>query len=269
LSNLDILYLNMLHWSVLCDIIEKVPSIQTDFVTNICNNFNQDIFFTIACNAVSTILLHYNVNIYEDAAVNILTQLPQHDNNQHFLMNLNERCSYLTPIIVANYDMSYDLIINKSYMFVEASQKLIDKLKEEASNERFCMTYNAARDKSLFFKTVTVHRDNFLTENLNEWTALSEQEHHTVGDDESDNSRYYSYLLKYVRSGIFEGTTIRNAFTKIINRFLQNDEELKTAKRNSLIREITCKHGLNYLSTIARNCFDICFRLTDHTHISK
>jgi len=259
LSKMDILFLSSVHWNILCDLIAKHRSFKADFLANICNNFNEDILFSIAYHAINTTLLRRDIstNVISTAVNNC-----QNDENNN--LEVNSRCDYLTPVIIINeYDINYDFIISRSYKLFEICQKFIDKLQADVCDENpLCMVYSTARDKNVMFKIAAIHRDNFLSESALE-DALK---NHCPLDikDHKDNDIYsYQHWFHQFKAsiGVFESKNFRDAITKFVNRFIRPEDELEEIYRLNAIKEITNTIGIKYLSSIAKSCFEICFRL--------
>lgn len=256
LTNLDVILLNAVHWKCFYDLITKHLSFRSDFVANICNNFNGNILFTIAHHALGAILSKIDVA----ATPSINSIFEQNNGNCNYLINYFERCDYLSPIIVNKYDINYDLIMSRSYKLFEICQKFTDKLNNDSGDENsFRHLFNIAKnDKKPAFKIATIHRDNFLTDNMDEYVNK------LCAEEQSENVFINQWMDSFkIGVGIFEGKTLRDVFAKIVNRFVHPEDELRDIYRTNTIKEITGNCGIKYFSFIARNCFDICFRLSD------
>jgi hypothetical protein len=254
LSDMDVLLLNTIHWNILCDLVTNDVDFQQDFVANIYNNFSGNILFTIAYNALNSILLKKELNVSR-ITTSIVSKSPKHDLPATF-----ERCNFLTPILISTQNENFTKIIERCYHLHEISQSFVDKLRDE--NEEFALVYRRC-DKKTKFRTL-VHRDVFLNDNVNENSTRSQQ----ILNDDDQFFFHHSWLNQFV-VGIFEGKCIRDRFVQIINRFVRTEDELKAIHRVNIIKEITGRCGIKYLSSIARNCFDICWRLSDNISFSK
>lgn len=264
LSKLDVLFLSSVHWNIICDLIAKHRSFKADFLANLCNNFNEDILFSIAYHAINTILLR------RDIAIKPIIIKEKKQNNHE--LEVNTRCDYLTPLNVNEYDINYDLIISGSYKLFEICQNFSDKLQSESRKENpFCMTYNTARDKNVMFYITSIHRDNFLSENAifdaqnNQKCVLDKKDH-----KDSDIYTYQQWFHQFFTSiGDFESKNVRDVITKFVNRFIHPEDELQEIYRLNAIKEVTNNIGTKYLSSIARSCFEICFRLWRNQKLGK
>ncbi|KAL7034576.1 hypothetical protein ACKWTF_008011 [Chironomus riparius] len=266
LSKLDVLFLSSVHWNILCDLIAKHRTFKADFLANICNNFNEDILFSIAYHAINTILLR------RDIAINPLTMTErncQNDEKSNHL-EVNTRCDYLTSVIVNEFDINYDFIISRSYKLFEICQKFSDKLQSESRKENpFCMTYNTARDKNNMFFTASIHRDNFLSENALEDAQKNQFALDIKDHKDNDIYSYQHWFHQFLTSiGDFESKNVRDKITKFVNRFIRPEDELREIYRLNAIKEITNNIGTKYLSSIAKSCFEICFRLWRNQKLS-
>jgi hypothetical protein len=268
LSNMDVLLLNTIHWIILDDLVMTQPSFQSDFVANICNNFNENVLFTIAHHALNTILLKKESSCVGKEPKKFVKNEPEETTNFY------ERCEFAKAIIIAGYDINFDLIISRSYKLFEICQKFSDKLcvgTEGDEPNSFIMIYSTRRDKRATFKIATIHRDNFLTDNVDEHLIKMMN----AGlEEQNENLSSFHHLGSWLHTfktgiGMLESKNIREAFVKIVNRFFRADEELKAIYRINTIREITGNYGLKYLSYIARNCFDLCLRLSDNSKFSE
>lgn len=252
LSDLDMLLLNTIHWNILCDLIAKDPAFQLDFVANIYNNFHGNILFTIAYNALNSILLKKELKALQ---LHVITPQPRMSSED--LPKIFERCEALTPVVISVYDESYEKTIARSYQLCQISQSFFDKLRR---SEECSSIYRVPRAKDSNFRSF-VHKNIFLPDNV-------------CGDPERKQQiveeHLYSYQnwLNQIWIGIFEGKTLRDRIIKVVNKFVRVEEEIKAIHRVNTIREITGKRGIKYLSSIARNCFDICWRLSASDNIS-
>lgn len=260
LSNLDILLLNTVHWDIMCELMLKYPNIQEEFVTNLKNSFSKNILFKIACSALKTLLLKRN--IYNVPLKKICNLTEEMDLSKQLLDNDYCLANHPNSIICTSLDLNYEQLIREFDLF-EISQKFSDKLKNEANEIiGYCAIYRLQKrskgDKETFIN-LSVHRDNFLPESLSDdYKSLS-----------STTSSYHhpQHWINSFRVGAAfydSSRSIRDVFVKILNRLIRPDEELKAMHRKNLINEITGKFGIKYLSAIARNCFDISFRLSSH-----
>lgn len=250
LSNLDILLLNMVHWNILSELIVKYPLFQAEFIANIHNNFHKNILFTIAYHALHAMLMRKETSFTKIAAKNNQdsadVNLSQHV-NENLLKNTH------VSIICQNYDLNYDHIM-RAYNLFEISHLFRDKLQNDYQEHSSCMLYRMRRDNVKFINLAT-HRDDFLPDSLPD--SLKQQTR--------ESSLQYQHWINTFGT-LFESKGIREAISRVLNRFLKADEELKVIHRLNTIKEITEKFGLKYLSVIARNCFDISFRLTSSPH---
>lgn len=266
LSNLDVLFLSSVHWNILCDLIVKYQPFKSDFVANICNNFNEDILFSIGYHAVNTILLKRDIT--PNTAVSDTGK--KRENNQQ--LNVYTRCDYLTPILNEQYDINYDFNISRSYKLFEICQNFLDKLLSEVCVDEemsYCMIYSTSRDKNFKFKALSIHRDNFLSENILDTPA---QQHFDNKDQKDDFLHSYHHWFQQFRDmsvGVFESRNLRDTITKIVNHFIHPEDELRELYRLSAIKEVTEKIGIKYLSSIAKSCFEICFRLTENQKLCE
>lgn len=253
LTNLDTLFLNTIHWNIVCDIISEDPDFQQEFVANIFNNFSGNILFTIAYNALNSILLKKELKCFQLRVISPEPRMLSADAPTIF-----ERCEMLSSVLILDYDLEYNKTIEQLYQLYEKSKSFLDRL---TLCEKHSLIYRLRRDNTKFF--ALVHKDVFLTDNV-------------CGDNSPRpqpiaGEHFYSYhnWLNQIWIGIFEGKAIRDRFIKIINRFVRQEDELKAIHRSNTIKEITGRSGVKYLSSIARNCFDICWRLSDNISFSK
>lgn len=257
LSNLDVLLLNMVHWNILSELILKFPLFQAEFISNIQNNFHKNILFTIAYHALNAMLLRKETSLTK---VIKNTQNNRKEKEMDLSKQLNENLlkNIHVSIICISYDLNYEQVIMRSFKLFEICQKFSDKLQKEYEENTGCMLYRLRRDNDKFIN-LAVHRDNFLPESLS--------------NDFSHQSRESSYRHQqhWINSfgAFFETKPIKEAISRVLNRFLKTDEELKNIHRLNTIKEITEKFGLKYLSAIARNCFDISFRLSSSHSMSE
>jgi hypothetical protein len=268
LSKLDILFLSSVHWSILCDLIAKHPSFKADFLANICNNFNQDILFSIAYLAINTTVLRRDSSTDVISTTEAVRNCQNDENNN---LEVNSRCDYLTPVIITEYDVNYDFIISRSYKLFEICQKFIDKLQSDVCDENpLCMVYSISRDKNVMFKIAAIHRDNFLSESALE-DALKYQCPLDIQDHKDSNIYSYQHWFHQFKAsiGVFESKNFRDAITKFVNRFIRPEDELEEIYRLNAIKEITNSIGIKYLSSIAKSCFEICFRLWQNQRLGK
>lgn len=252
LTDMDVLLLNTIHWNILCDLITNDAGFQHDFVANIYNNFSGNILFTIAYNALNSILLKKELTNIQLRVVS-----PEPSMNAEALPVMFERSEILSPVITADYDVSFERVMEASFRFFEISESLSDKIRAEPT-----LIYRLRRDNGVRFRAI-VHKDVFLTDNVNESQTRSPP------PPQDDHFYFYQNLLNHLWIGIFEGKAIRDRFIKIVNRFVRTEEELQAIHRANVIKEITGRCGIKYLSSIARNCFDICWRLSDNISFSK
>ncbi|XP_070492270.1 lysosomal-trafficking regulator [Chironomus tepperi] len=259
LSKLDVLFLSSVHWNILSDLVAKHRSFKADFLANICNNFNEDILFSIAYHAINTILLRRDIAI--NPTITDRKKCQNDDKSNH--LEVNTRCDYLTPVIVNEYDINYDFIISRSYKLFEICQNFSDKLQSESRKENpFCMTYNTARDKKVIFNTKSIHRDNFLSENALEDAQKTQRALDIKDHKDNDIYSYQHWFHQLLTNfGEFESKNVREAITKFVYRFIHPEDELQEIYRLNAIREISNSIGTKYLSSIAKSCFDVCFRL--------
>lgn len=240
LSDMDVLLLNTIHWNILCDLITSDSNFQRDFVANIYNNFSGNILFTIAYNALNSMLLK------KELKSNFQITISSTDTDEPSLMF--ERCMFLTPVIISSYDVSFEMVIKRFYQFNEISTSFRETLQES-------VIYRASSDNDVKFRTL-VHKDIFLTDNASVYAPSR------IVDD----NRHW---LNQLWIGIPEAKTIRDHFTRIVNLFVHPEDELKAIHRANTIKDITGRCGIKYLSSIARNCFDICWRLSDNISFSE
>lgn len=258
LTDMDILLLNTIHWNILCDLITKDPAFQHDFVANIYNNFNGNILFTIAYNALNSILLKKELKSFQ---LSVISPEPRMISEE--LPVLFERCEFLRSVIVTSYEQNYGKVIENSYLTYEISKSFLDILKR-SKQEDLSVIYRLHRDNATKYHAA-VPKDVFLTDNASDDPQRKQQ----IANDEEDHFFFYHNWLNQIWIGIFEGKAIRDRFIKIVNRFAKGEEELKAIHRANCIKEITSRCGIKYLSAIARNCFDICWRLSDNICFSK
>lgn len=249
LSNMDILLLNTIHWNILCDLISGDPVFQQDFVANIYNNFSGNILFTIAYNALNSILLKNEIKSFQ---FSVITPASRMGSNQ--LPVVFERCSYRTPVITSKYDLNFVGAVRQRYHLHEISRSFLEKLEKD---EEIVMMYRLHSDNDAIFRTV-VHKDAFLTDNVTENSSRQRQ----ITND-------YSFWFNPMWLGLFEGKAIRDRFIKIVSKFAKTEDDLRVIYRAIIIKEITSRCGIKYFSSIARNCFDICWRLSDNISFSK
>lgn len=241
LSDLDVLLLNTIHWNILSDLIANDPTFKRDFVANIYNNFSGNILFTIAYNALNSILLKKELKPFH-----VKIESKQDDSPVMF-----ERCAFLTPALVPRDDINYDVVIERFHHFYEITRRLSERLNSERP-----FIYRLRSDNDTKFHAL-VHKNIFLPDNANE--SSSNEQRIAV-----DQSHWLNQVL-----GIFEGKAIRDRFIKVIQRLARTEDEIKAIHRETVIKDITGRCGVKYLSSIARNCFDICWRLSDNISFSK
>lgn len=264
LTDLDILLLNAVHWSIVNDLIAKIPTIKSELIANIRTSFHKNILFMIAYKALNTILLKrniYNSNIKIQQKIRNDEEI---DLSKQLLTDY-QRPNNPISIICIDYDLNYEQLIRKSFDSFEISRKFSDKLRNEVKGEEFksCHLYRLDRQKKQrgdkeMFTNLTIHRDNFLPE------TFSTEYKPTSHESSYHHSQYWISTLRVSAAFYDSSRSIRDAFVKILNRFIGPEEELKEMHRKNLIRELTGKFGIKYLSSIARNCFDISFRLSSH-----
>lgn len=253
LSDLDVLLLNTIHWNIICDLITRDPAFQVEFVANIFNNFSGNILFTIAYNALNSILLkkelrHFQLRVVSREPNMGLVDLPV----------IFERCELRTPVLVARHDLDFREVVERCYQLYEIAESELDKLRAQEISKIF----RVARDNGAQFRSF-VHKNIFLTDNVCDDPSRRQQ---IVGDHVVS----YHNWLNQIWLGIYEGhSSIRNRFIQVINRFVRTEEEIKAIHRLNLIKDITDKRGVKYLSSISRNCFDICWRLSDNISFSE
>lgn len=252
-SDMDVLLLNTIHWNIICDLITKDPAFQHAFVENIYNNFSGNVLFTIAYNALNSILLKKELKNFQ-----LRVNSPEPTMNSEDLPAIFERCEFLTPAIVTNYDVNYEAELERFYQLYEISESFLDKLRKI---QEFSLIYRTKRDKNVKVRAL-VHKNVFLSDNVSDNPSRRQQ----IAED---HFYFYHNWLNQIWIGIFEGKAIRDRFIRIVNRFVRTEEELKAIYRVNTIKEITGRCGVKYLSSIARNCFDICWRLSDNISFSK
>lgn len=258
LTDMDVLLLSTIHWNILCDLITKDPAFQHDFVANIYNNFSGNILFTIAYNALNSILLKKELKTFQLSVISerggmISEELPA----------LFERCEFLQPVLVTSFVQNYQKVIKDASLTYEITKSFLDALKK-TKQEDSSLIYRLRRDNATKFH-VPVPKEVFLTDNVSDDPRRKK----LIANDAEENFFFYHNWLNQIWIGIFEGKAIRDRFLKIVNKFARGEEELKAIHRANIIREITSRYGIKYLSSIARNCFDICWRLSDNISFSK
>lgn len=257
LSNLDILLLNMNHWNIFSDLMCNISSFQSEFMANIYNNFHKNILFVIACNALQILLLKKEANltkISSQAKINEIKNETAEINLSKQIFDYALIVNRPISIICETYDLDYEQQMRDFEMF-ENGQKFSDKLNEES----MCVIYRPRQNKVVFIN-LTTHRDNFLPESLYD------------GYRQSLPDSYQHHWVNSFRVGaaIFDSSkSIREAFSRILNRFLRSDDDFNAMNRAQLIKEITGKFGIKYLSVIARNCFDISFQLSSTSSLQN
>lgn len=249
LSDMDILLLNTVHWNILCDLIINDPAFQQDFIANIYNNFSGNILFTIAYNALSTIVMRKELK-KDRYQLSFAAPVPRMSSDE--LPVIFERCSYRTPVIASKYDASYQQIVQRRYHLHEIQRSFLERLIRQGQR---VSTYRMHGDNDATFCTVQ-HKDFFLPDNVTENSSRQQQ---IAGDK--------TFWFRDMWLGSFEAKTIRDYLARMVGQFRQNQEELRV--RTSIINEITGEGGVRCLSSIARNCFDICWRLSDTISFSK
>ena len=252
-TDMDVLLLNTIHWNIICDLITKDPAFQCDFVDNIYNNFSGNVLFTIAYNALNSILLKKELKNFQ---LRVISSEPRMNNED--LPAIFTRCEFLTPVIVSDYDFNYERKLERFYHYYEISETFLDKLRKIQEHS---LIYRPKRDKNIKVCAL-VHKDVFLADNVTDNPTRKQQ----IAED---HFYFYHNWLNQIWIGIFEGKAIRDRFIKIVNRFVRTEEELEAIHRVNTIKEITNRLGIKYLSSIARNCFDICWRLSDNISFSK
>lgn len=255
LSNLDVLLLNMVHWNILSELIVKFSLFQAEFIANIHNNFHKNILFTIAYHALNAMLLRREIS-YTNISIAKNTQKNQNeeqeaDLSKHLIENIH------ASIICPCYDLNYESVIRRSFKLFEICQHFCDKLQKECEENTCCMLYRIQRDNTKFIN-LAVHRDNFLPGSFT--NVLQNSPSHESFHHQNWIYSFGTYLDKKF---------IKDTISKVLHRFMRTDEELKVIHRLNTIKEITGKFGLKYLSAIARNCFDISFRLSSSHSISE
>lgn len=255
LSNLDVLLLNMVHWNILSELIVKFPLFQAEFIANIHNNFHKNILFTIAYHALNAMLLKKETSF---AKITKNSQQTRDEQEIDLSKHLNRENIHVS-IICVGYDLNYERVITRSFKLFEICQPFGDKLQKEYEEHSSCMLYRLRRDNVKFIN-LAVHRDNFLPDSLSD----------VLRHQSTDSYHHQQHWLNFNSLGtFFETKTIREAISKVLNHFMRTDDELKVIHRFNTIKEITEKFGLKYLSAIARNCFDISFRLSTSHSISE
>jgi hypothetical protein len=266
LSHQDILLLNTFYWNTICDLIASDSSFQIEFVENIYNNFNGNILFTIAYNALNSILLKRDVKEMPKRVVSPEPSLNQTTPSENIVLESRLTYSVITPMI--HNELNYEEIMERYYQFYEQSANFIDKLRVHADNNNDyvpCAMYMLKRDKDVKFRAL-VHRDLF----LRDYTDDDYEQTKSTQHEESSQDNFYHRFLDNIRIVVVVQTkAFEDRFAKLVNRFIRQDQELKQLHRQSILREITSSCCIKYLSSIARNCFDICWRLSENISFSK
>lgn len=263
LSHQDILLLNTFYWNIICDLIASDSSFQIEFVESIYNNFNGNILFTIAYNALNSILLKKDVKETPKRVVS--PEPPLNQTTQPKYDVLESRLTYSAIISMNHSEMNFEQIMERYYQFYERNTNFVDTLYAPDDDDDVpCVLYKLQHDKDIKFRTL-VHRDNFLRDYIDD---DDEQTKITQHEDPSRDTLYHR-LLDNIRVVIVQTKVFEDRFAKLISRFIRQDQELKQLYRQSVLKEITSSCGIKYLSSIARNCFDICWRLSDNISFSK
>lgn len=258
LSDMDVLLLNTFHWNILSEMIALDPDFQKEFVVNIYNNFSGNILFTIGYNALNTMLLKREGKSQEIQPILINSQV-SNNNDYEEDQEVIERCEFLHSILVKIEQNKYHEVLRNYEDFYEIVEPFSSTLK---SNETCCLF--KIQKKPMKFITI-VHRDTFLQNDILE--TFNNPKNSKVEDLRMIPSESWLNELNHLWSGISEA---KDKIYEIVTKFrFQPEEELRFIHRYNLIREITEKCGLKYFSSIARDCFDICWRLSDNISFSE
>lgn len=253
LSNLDILLLNSIHWNILSELIVKFPFFQNDFILNI--NHHENILFRIACNALNILLLKRERQSFSPFKKNC-----NHSKEMDLSKQLDIYCLVNHPnsIICTSLDLNYEQLMRRSFDLFEICPNFSDKLRSEADEIGCCIIYRSRGTDKERFINLAVHRDNFLPDSL----SFSDEFKPALRESSYHHQQHWINSFRVGTAFLDSSRSIRDAFIKVLNRLIRPDEEMKAMHRKNLLNEITGKFGIKYLSGIARNCFDISFRLS-------
>lgn len=267
LSDIDIIFLNAIHWKVISSLIAQDASFRREFVTTINNNFSGDILFTIAFNAMNTITMKMvQPSMISSLASNKdLTELDDDLPNSILLL----RNEHLRPILLTEETLTFERANEDYQNFYEITESFHKKLKKRDTNH----IYRIDNSCCATFRTA-VHRDIFLGDHVLGHIANHQNEADSHIDDSNNRSTVnfpHEWLtdLGSIWSEI-RPSSWKDRIVQVISKHqIQSEEELKMLHRMNLICEITGCYGLKYFSSIARDCFDICWLLADNASFSE
>lgn len=255
LTNSNILLLNSLYWNMISDLIAEYKPFQEDFVENIYNNFNDNVLFTIVYNCLNSILLTNEITSESDTPRNSKSPDPTLNYEEVTLVNSFRDNKYHSSVLIDCYDLNYDNVLELIYKFHEKNSSFVKILQSEDETTR-CLVFRINRGKYSNFLNL-VHRDNFQSDLQ---IDLSD-----IAQDPIEN-----LYRKIVNNFNIDRKFIGEKFTDLFNKFVTQKEDYDNSLNRQLtIQEITNPVCIEYLSIIARNCFDVLWKISDNINFSE
>ena len=255
LTNNNILLLNSLYWNMISDLIAEYKPFQEDFVQNIYNNFNDNVLFTIVFNCLNSILLTNEITSESETLRNLKSAEPTLNYEEVTILNSFRDNKYHSSVLIDSYDLNYDNVLELIYKFHEKNSSFVKILQSE-EKATLCPVFRINRGKySNFLKLV--HRDNFQSDLQ---IDLSD-----IAQDPIEN-----LYQKIVNNFNIDRKFIGEKFTDLFNKFVKQKEDYNNSLNRQLtIQEITNPVCIEYLSIIARNCFDVLWKISDNINFSE
>ena len=255
LTNTNILLLNSFYWNMISDLIAEYKPFQEDFVENIYNNFNDNVLFAIVYNCLNSILLTNEINNDSQTPRNVKSPEPTLNSEDVTLLNSFSDNKQYSSVLIDSYDLNYDNVLELIYKFHEKNSSFIKIIQSEDETKR-CLVFRLNRGKySNFLKLV--HRDNFQS---------------VLQIDLSDiiQEPIENLYQKIVNNFNIDRKFIGEKFTDLFNKFVKQKEDYNNSLNRQLtIQEITNPVCIEYLSIIARNCFDVLWKISDNINFSE
>lgn len=255
LTNNNILLLNSLYWNMISDLIAEYKPFQEDFVENIYNNFNDNVLFTIVYNCLNSILLTNEITSESETSRNSKSPEPILNYEEVTLFNSFRDNKHHSSVLINCYDLNYDNVLELIYKFHEKNSSFVKILQSEDETTR-CLVFRVNRGKYSNFLNL-VHRDNFQSDLQ---IDLSD-----IAQDPIEN-----LYRKIVNNFNIDRKFIGEKFTDLFNKFVKQKEDYNNSLNRQLtIQEITSPVCIEYLSIIARNCFDVLWKISDNINFSE
>lgn len=255
LTNNNILLLNSLYWNMISDLIAEYKPFQEDFVENIYNNFNDNVLFTIVYNCLNSILLTNEITSESETSRNLKSPEPSLNYEEVTLLNSFRDNKHHSSVLIECYDLNYDNVLELIYKFHEKNSSFVKILQNEDETTR-CLVFRVNRGKYSNFLNL-VHRDNFQSD--------LEIDLSDIAQDPIEN-----LYRKIVNNFNIDRKFIGEKFTDLFNKFVKQKEDYNNSLNRQLtIQEITSPVCIGYLSIIARNCFDVLWKISDNINFSE